>query len=285
MVAALIFALIPPVATANVIFIFLFPSYTSSDCSFLHKGFVVGVVVPSSFFFSQFCSRQSCLIMMGPNRHPRKVARLLTLSMILDSFARRILLCGVQDLGLIFLSSLVLGLGDTIAQITVDLRDGLVYSCLSCSTSDYKLFEHPGRRRLRADSLLLHYMSEHLAIVCLSGFAILVQIINLKRPLPDVLWSLVALVLQMAVRLFFDLIVFCTEGQVGCIARALFRLSQWHGIAVLEVWRKCRRELLFFSMHMALTAAVYGQYFFKSFFEKSLALEPENHWPHWGVMK
>ena len=58
-------------------------------------------------------------------------------------------------------------------------------------------------------------MSEHLAIVCLSGFAILVQIINLKRPLPDVLWSLVALVLQMAVRLFFDLIVFCTEGQAG----------------------------------------------------------------------
>ena len=24
------------------------------------------------------------------------------------------------------------------------------------------------------------------------------------------------------------------QAQVGCIARALFRLSQWHGIAVLE---------------------------------------------------
>ncbi|CAE7754271.1 unnamed protein product [Symbiodinium necroappetens] len=270
---AFIFALVPPVATANAIFMLVFPRYVSSDCSFLHKGFVVGVVVPSSFFFSQFCSRQACLVIMGPNRHPGRVARLLCFSMILESFARRILLCGVQDLRLIILSSLVLGVGDSVAQISVDLRDGIVYSCITCGASDYKLFEHPGRRRLRADALLLHYMSEHLAIVCLSGFAVLVQVINLDLPVGWVLWSLVSLVLQMAVRLIFDLIVFSTEGQVGCIARALFRLTRWHGIPVIEVWRKCRRELLFFSMHMALTAAMYGQYFFKTFFEKSLAPE------------
>ena len=106
---AFIFALVPPVATANAIFMLVFPRYVSSDCSFLHKGFVVGVVVPSSFFFSQFCSRQACLVIMGPNRHPGRVARLLCFSMILESFARRVLLCGVQDLRLIILSSLVLG--------------------------------------------------------------------------------------------------------------------------------------------------------------------------------
>ncbi|CAJ1359960.1 unnamed protein product [Effrenium voratum] len=268
---AFVLTILLPVATANAVFYLVFPHYISSDSSVWHKGFVVGFVVPTSFFFSQFTTRQCCLSLIGSGRHPGCVGRLFVFAAVLESFARRALLCGVQDLRLMCLSSVALGLTDTLAQLSVDLRDGLIFAA-SCRQMDEGFFEHPGRRRLRADSLLLHFVCEHLAISTLSSLAILVQLVNLHRTLHSVIWSLAGFFMQTAVRLIFDVIVFTLEGRVGCLARSLFRLERWHGIPVQEVWWKCRQDMLCFSVHVSLIVAVYGQFFFKSFFEKSLLL-------------
>lgn len=251
---------------------FVFPGYARA--SGLHRAVLVNVVVPACFFLSQWLSWQCCPVLMVPGLHPGKVSRLLAFPLVFESFARRALLCGVQDLRLVLSSSLMLGVTDTVTQVTVDMRHGLCCVLFKCRYPPPDDFEHPGRRRLRAEALLLHFIADHLAIFSLSSFGMLTELIILKQPVASLSASAAALGVQVAVRFVFDVVTFCMEARMGTIARTCFRLERWHGIAARDVWLRKRRDFMHVSFHIALTATAYGQLYIKKLFEESLSPPP-----------